>query len=42
MSQEDSVPIIDFYDSSALYSPDSDGDRATLVDVGGGQGQSIV
>jgi hypothetical protein len=42
MSQEDSVPIIGFYDFSALYNPDTDGDRATLVDVGGGQGQSII
>ncbi|OQU97333.1 hypothetical protein CLAIMM_03279 [Cladophialophora immunda] len=42
MSQEDSVPIIGFYDFSALYNPDHDGDRATLVDVGGGQGQSII
>ncbi|KAH0846140.1 O-methyltransferase [Fonsecaea pedrosoi] len=42
MSQEDSVPIIGFYDYSALYDPEHDGDRATLVDVGGGQGQSII
>ncbi|KIX95069.1 uncharacterized protein Z520_09379 [Fonsecaea multimorphosa CBS 102226] len=42
MSQEDSVPIIGFYDFSALYDPEHDGDRATLVDVGGGQGQSII
>lgn len=42
MSQEDSVPIIGFYDFSSLYDPATDGDRATLVDVGGGQGQSIV
>jgi hypothetical protein len=42
MSQEDSVPIIGFYDFSALYDPEHDGDRPTLVDVGGGQGQSIT
>ena len=42
MSQEDSEPIIGFYDFSKLYNPETDGDRNTLVDVGGGQGQSIV
>ena len=42
MSQEDSVPIIGFYDFSTLYDPEKDGDRATLVDVGGSQGQSIM
>lgn len=42
MSQEDSVPIMGFYDYSALYDAGNDGDRATLVDVGGGQGQSIL
>ena len=42
MSQEESVPIIGFYDFGALYSPKTDGDRPTLVDVGGGQGQSII
>ncbi|EXJ62351.1 hypothetical protein A1O7_02785 [Cladophialophora yegresii CBS 114405] len=42
MSQEDSVPIVGFYDFSALYDPETDGDRPTLVDVGGGQGQSII
>ncbi|OCT50406.1 putative O-methyltransferase [Cladophialophora carrionii] len=42
MSQEDSVPIIGFYDFSALFNPDTDGDRPTVVDVGGGQGQSIL
>ncbi|KAK5226560.1 hypothetical protein LTR47_009017 [Exophiala xenobiotica] len=41
-SQEDSVPIIGFYDFASLYDPESDGDRTTLVDLGGGQGQSIV
>jgi hypothetical protein len=42
MSQEDSVPIIGFFDFSTLYDPAHDGDRATLVDLGGGQGQSIA
>ncbi|KIW20562.1 hypothetical protein PV08_01137 [Exophiala spinifera] len=42
MSQEDSVPIVGFYDYGALYDPDNDGDRVTLVDLGGGQGQSIA
>jgi hypothetical protein len=42
MSQEDSVPIIGFYDFAGLYDPEKDGERATLVDVGGGQGQSIM
>ena len=41
-SQEDSVPIIGFYDFSSLYDPEDDGDRATLIDLGGGQGQSIM
>ena len=42
MSQEDSVPIIGFYDFSKLYDAANDGDRMTLVDVGGGQGQSLA
>ena len=42
VSQEDSVPIIGFYEFSKLYDPANDGDRKTLVDVGGGQGQSLA
>ncbi|KAI1613983.1 S-adenosyl-L-methionine-dependent methyltransferase [Exophiala viscosa] len=42
MAQEDSAPITGFYDFSALYNPDTDGDRTTLIDLGGGQGQSII
>ena len=42
MSQEDSVPIIGFYDFATLYDQEHDGDRKTLVDVGGGQGHTIV
>lgn len=42
MSQEDSVPIIGFYDFSTLHDAAGDGERVTLVDVGGGQGQSIA
>lgn len=42
MSQEDSVPIIGFYDFASLYDPENDGDRVTLIDLGGGQGQSIA
>lgn len=40
-SQEESVPILGFYDYGSLFNAESDGDRKTLVDVGGGQGQSI-
>ncbi|KIW38277.1 uncharacterized protein PV06_09257 [Exophiala oligosperma] len=42
MSQEDSVPVIGFYDFAGLYDAENDGDRVTLVDLGGGQGQSIA
>ncbi|KIX09480.1 uncharacterized protein Z518_00560 [Rhinocladiella mackenziei CBS 650.93] len=42
MAQEDSGPIIGFFDYAALFDPATDGDRPTLVDVGGGQGQSIM
>lgn len=42
MAQEDSVPIIGFFDFATLYDATADGDRTTLIDIGGGQGQSII
>jgi hypothetical protein len=41
MAQEESSPIVGFYDYDKLYDPEKDGERVTLVDVGGGQGQQI-
>lgn len=37
--QDAAVPIIGYYDFSKLK---SDGDKVEIVDVGGGQGQSII